>query len=310
MADKLVGVLPVLPTVFDANGTVDAAGMLAVLDYVVAAGAAGVVFPGLASEVDTLTADERKSITSLIGRRVAGRCAFIVGASAASPDEAADYASHGAAAGADIAMVMTPHALSDDITAMAAFYQRVGRQSGIPIMLQNAPPPMGIGLPLPQVAALAADVEEIRYVKEEAQPSGQRITQLRELAGDSLLAVFGGAGARYVIDELNRGATGTMPASEITELHVDMLERHRTGDIHGARNLFERTLPLLSLQAVFRWRLTKEVLRRRGIISSAYVRAPGPVLDAQDHAELTSLLDRLGDLLEHRPPAPSVSSAA
>jgi 4-hydroxy-tetrahydrodipicolinate synthase len=39
--------------------------------------------------------------------------------------------------------------------------------------------------------------------------------------------------------------------------------------------------------------LRKETLRRRGIIASSRVRAPGPALDADDQAELTHLLDRL-----------------
>ena len=165
--------------------------------------------------------------------------------------------------------------------------------SGIDIMLQNAPAPMGIGLSLEKVAELARAVEGIRYVKEEAPPSGQRITQLTELAGDSLLAVFGGAGARYVIDELTRGAKGTMPACEISELHVAMFDRFRRGDEAGARDLFERTLPLLNMQAIFRWRLTKEVLQRRGLIESTFVRAPGPELDRYDRLELDALLARL-----------------
>ena len=164
-------------------------------------------------------------------------------------------------------------------------------------MLQNAPAPMGIGLSLEKVAELARAVDGIRYVKEEAPPSGQRITKLTELAGDSLLAVFGGAGARYVIDELTRGAKGTMPACEITELHVAMFDRFHRRDEAGARDLFERTLPLLNMQAIFRWRLTKAVLQRRGLIESTFVRAPGPELDRYDRLELDALLARLADLL-------------
>ena len=49
---------------------------------------------------------------------------------------------------------------------------------------------------LDKVAELARAVDGIRYVKEEAPPSGQRITQLGELAGAALQAVFGGAGAK------------------------------------------------------------------------------------------------------------------
>ena len=37
----------------------------------------------------------------------------------------------------------------------------------------------------------------------------------------------------------------------------------------------------------------KEILRRRGAITSARTRAPGPALDADDLAELTNLMKRL-----------------
>ena len=140
-------------------------------------------------------------------------------------------------------------------------------------------------------------MDGILYVKEETPPSGQRITQVTELVGPALDAVFGGAGGRYLIDELARGARGTMPACEITELHVAMIDAFTAGDERRARDLFERTLPLLNMQAIFRWRLTKEVLRRRGLIDDPYVRAPGAVLDRADRAELDALLGRLADLL-------------
>jgi 4-hydroxy-tetrahydrodipicolinate synthase len=293
----LSGVLPILPTIFTASGAIDEAGTRRVVEYIVGAGARGLVFPGLASEYDTLSRDERLHMTRLIGGWIGGRAPFVVGASAASTADAVAYAAAGAQAGAVAAMILTPKVLADDLAGMRDFYRDVHSGAGIDVMLQNAPAPMGIGLPLPTVAELARAVDGIRYVKEEAPPSGQRITQLTELAGDSLLAVFGGAGARYVIDELVRGAKGTMPACEITELHVAMVERFHRKDEAGARDLFERTLPLLNMQAIFRWRLTKAVLQRRGLIDSTFVRAPGPELDRFDHQELDALLERLADLL-------------
>jgi 4-hydroxy-tetrahydrodipicolinate synthase len=77
-----------------------------------------------------------------------------------------------------------------------------------------------------------------------------------------------------------------------------MLDRFRRKDDAGARDLFERTLPLLNMQAVFRWRLTKAVLERRGVIDSTFVRAAGPELDRYDRLELDALLARLADLLQ------------
>ncbi|MGF7151531.1 4-hydroxy-tetrahydrodipicolinate synthase [Sphingomonas zeicaulis] len=293
----LKGIMPVLPTIFGQDGAIDERGTQTVLDYVVAAGAAGVVFPGLASEYDCLSHDERMHLTARVGEWLGGRVPLVIGASATKQDDVITLARAGAAAGAAAAMILTPSDLAGDIPAMARFYAAVHAQAGIAIMVQNAPAPMGIGLPLERVAELVRAVEGIRYVKEEAAPSGQRITRLTNLAGDSLDAVFGGAGARYLIDELLRGARGSMPACEITELHVAMMARFEAGDEAGARDLFERTLPLLSMQAIFRWRLTKAVLMRRGLIASDHVRAPGPALDRQDRAELDTLLTRLGDLL-------------
>jgi 4-hydroxy-tetrahydrodipicolinate synthase len=52
-------------------------------------------------------------------------------------------------------------------------------------------------------------------------------------------------------------------------------------------------LPLLNFQAVFRMAMTKEVLRRRGVINSTHVRAAGPKLDAGDLVELDALLNDL-----------------
>lgn len=293
----LNGVMPILPTIFDAQGRIDEAGTRNVLEYVIDAGADGVVFPGLASEYDTLSREERLHMTALIGQWIDGRLPFVIGASAPTLADAAAYAAAGARAGASTAMILTPHQLADDLPAMAEFFRAVHAQSNIAIMLQNAPAPMGIGLALERVAQLAREVDGIVYVKEEAPPSGQRITLLGALAGDALQAVFGGAGGRFVIDELVRGARGTMPACEITELHVAMIGKFMAGDEAAARDLFERTLPLLNMQAIFRWRLTKAVLQMRGIIECDYVRAPGPSLDRVDRAELGTLMARLSDIL-------------
>ncbi|PXA98650.1 dihydrodipicolinate synthase family protein [Nostoc sp. 3335mG] len=299
---ELKGVLPILPTIFTDAGAVDENGMRRVLDYIIDSGAQGVVFPGLASEYDMLSREERLHLTARIGEWLDGRIPFVVGASTEDSEEVIAYAEAGARTGAAAAMILTPKIYAGDAAGMQRFFEAAHAGSGIAIMVQNAPAPMGIGMKLNDVAALARAVPGILYVKEEAAPSGQRITELSDLAGDSLAAVFGGAGARYVIDELVRGARGTMPACEITEVHVAMLGAFAAGRVDAARDLFERSLPLLSMQAVFRWRLTKAVLQRRGLIDSTYTRAPGPALDRYDQAELNTLLARMGDLLSIQAP--------
>ena len=70
----------------------------------------------------------------------------------------------------------------------------------------------------------------------------------------------------------------------------------RADDWDSVRSLHERMLPVLMMQAIFRWDLTKAVLRRRGLIEHAFVRAPGPRLDPDDLRELDRLLHRVDDL--------------
>ena len=63
------------------------------------------------------------------------------------------------------------------------------------------------------------------------------------------------------------------------------------------RRLYNRMPPLLNFQAVFRMAMTKEVLRRRGVIAATHVRAAGPRMDAGDRVELGAILAGLTDLV-------------
>ncbi|WP_066813400.1 dihydrodipicolinate synthase family protein, partial [Sphingomonas asaccharolytica] len=199
----------------------------------------------------------------------------------------------GAAAGASAAMVMTPRALGPDVEALSSFYRDLGAQAGLPIMLQNAPAPMGLGLTADAVSRIVAASDAIRWVKEENMPCGQRISALLASGVPHLEGVFGGAGGRYITDELARGAIGSMPAAETPEVHVALMRAHLAGDRAEVWRLYEALLPILMIQAVYRWRLTKEVLRRRGVIASAHTRAAGPEFDETDQRELGTVLDRL-----------------
>lgn len=293
----LTGVLPVLPTIFDSRGRIDEDGQKAVLEYVIASGADGVVFPGLASEWDQLSGEERSHLVERIGSWIDGRIGFIVGASAHSPEEAITYAVAGAKAGAGAAMVLTPPALGRDVSAQIKFYRELGEGiAGLPIMLQNAPDGIGVGLSVEELVEIAREVSSVRYIKEETMPCGPRISALLSMGAEYLDGVYGGAGGRYIIDEMRRGAIGTLPACEVSEIHVAMAEAFREGDMKRARDLFECSLPLLTSQAIFRWRLTKHVLCRRGLINSPFVRASGPVPDEIDLAEIDAWLDRLSEI--------------
>jgi 4-hydroxy-tetrahydrodipicolinate synthase len=298
----------VLATPFDERGSPDPQALARIVEFALACGANAVVYPGVASEVEQLSEGERNALLDVVATTVGGRVPLVVGASASDAATTIGYLNKAATLGAAAAMVMAPARLAGDVAGLLAYFRELYASTTVPIMLQNAPPPAGAGFDMAAIAQVAAAVAAVRYVKEEAMPCGQRISALLarpELATASqFIGVLGGAGGRYLIDELERGAIGTMPACELTDVHVNMVKAWRAGDRALARMLYNRSLPLLNFQAVFRWAMTKEVLHRRGVIDCAHVRAPGPRLDSQDEAELGIMLGEIAELLTRFPLRP------
>ena len=293
----LAGVFPVLPAPFGADKQPDRAGLQVLVRYLLRCGVDGMTFPGVASEVSELTQDERLSLTQLVLSEVAGRVPVVVGVSSDNAGVSMALAKAAADAGAAALMVAAPAALTTVAAQVAHFSALAAAVPGLPIMLQNVPPPVGAGLAPEAVAEILQAVPQIHYVKEEALPSGQRLSVIRQLAPASLVGVLGGAGGRYITDELRRGAIGTMPAIELAEVHVALFKAHRAGDAARARHLFTRMLPILNIQAVFRWALTKYVLHRRGLIANSAQRIAGPRLDAFDQQDVDAFLHDMSDVL-------------
>jgi 4-hydroxy-tetrahydrodipicolinate synthase len=289
-SDPLTGVLPIITTPFDEDGRLDFASLAKVVEHVLRSGAHGLVYPAIASEFQTLSWSERKLAVEHVLAVADGRLPTVVGVSTIDDTMSpAELAAHAAKHGASAVMLM-PQPPSANTTAHDLVFANVAQASALPIILQNAPPPLGSALAITTIAEIARKVSRIQYVKEETVPCGQRISNLlAERTG--LIGVFGGAGGRFVLDELARGALGSMPACEFTAIHVDIYERFRAGDRAGARQLFNRLLPLLNFESVFRTAATKHILHDMGIIASRCYRDHNPELDESDRSELALILE-------------------
>src|SRR5512145_2374437 len=107
----LGGVLPVLATPFLPGGEPDAEGLRGIARYAIAAGADGVVYPGVASEYDLLTPGERSRLTAIVAAEARGRVPLVVGGSAPDPATTEVVARQAREQGAAALMVMAPKSL-------------------------------------------------------------------------------------------------------------------------------------------------------------------------------------------------------
>ncbi len=224
----------------------------------------------------------------------------VVGVGARTTQEAVRYAKFAEAEGADAVIAMPAFDPPLDEQGCFDFYAALSEAVTLPIYIQNHEP-IGTG-PGPRpgtsmtadlMARMLKEIPNVRYIKEESAQTGYKISRVLELAGEECWGIMGGKAGRYLLDEYRRGACGTMPACESTDVHAQLWNTLDAGNEAGARLLFKELLPLLNYEALFGTAVYKEVLYRRRIIASPHKRLAGLTLDAHDHQELDRILEEL-----------------
>jgi len=109
------------------------------------------------------------------------------------------------------------------------------------------------------------------------------------------MSILVGNAGLFLPQEMQRGADGAMTGFAYPEMLVQVVARHKAGDVDGAEDLFDAYLPMVRYeqQLGIGLAIRKEILHRRGVIGTPKVRAPGPALTDRDHEELTRLMARL-----------------
>jgi 4-hydroxy-tetrahydrodipicolinate synthase len=174
------------------------------------------------------------------------------------------------------------------------YYHALAAASRLPIVVQDFIAPVGTPMSLGLLKRLFGEIEEVQYLKEETALAGQKMTLLLEQVGDHIHGIMGGAAGRYLLDEYRRGAVGTMPACEVVDLHAKFWHLLESGQTDAARTFYRRLLPLLNIESLYSFSIYKEILYRRGVITTTTSRMPGAgTLDRYDHLELDAILAEL-----------------
>jgi len=152
----------------------------------------------------------------------------------------------------------------------------------------------GIVMTADMLAALAERVPNCRTLKLEDPPLMEKIAAVR--ARTDKLAIFGGLGGMFLLEELQAGAAGTMTGFAFTEILVAVYEAYRAGDLAKAERIFDHYLPLIRYenQPVINLSIRKLLLQRRGAIADARLRPPFVPVQQVTHDEIDWVLRRVG----------------
>jgi 4-hydroxy-tetrahydrodipicolinate synthase len=175
--------------------------------------------------------------------------------------------------------------------AIVDHYRRVGEGTPLPIVIYDEPVSSGVTMPPAMLARIVETVPTAGVIKLEDPPTPVKLTQIRRILGDRA-QIFGGLGGAHFLEELGRGADGTMTGFAFSEVLVGIYRRFVAGEVKQARAIFERYLPLIRYEAQpgIGLSLRKEILRRRGAIRTSVLRPPAQPLDRETLAELDATL--------------------
>lgn len=299
MSEIWRGIFTILLTPFNEDLSLDEESLRREVDFVLAAGAHGIVTPVNTSEFALLADEERRRLAEIVIHQAKGRVPVVIGTAASNAITAEALTRHAREAGAAGVIAMPPYVVRLPWDRVREYYARIGRAAGgLPVVVQNvggSGESVGAPLRAEEIARLAEEVPGVQYVKEETVPCTHRISELLRVAGNRLSGVFGGTGGRYLVDELKRGSCGLMSACHLVDAQVRVYDLLRDGNEEEARAAWIRQLPTQNLWSLLGLSVPKEVLRRRGVFRTTLCRRPATALDADDHAELDKALSLATD---------------
>jgi 4-hydroxy-tetrahydrodipicolinate synthase len=289
----LRGVYNIVPTPFTTDGALDEPSLATLTEFIIGLGEQGMTILGVLGEAGKLSDDERTRVVSRVIEAANGRLPICVGTSHAATDQCVAFSKQAQALGAKAIMVAPPKLARSNDVALRRHYLAVAEAVDIPVVVQDHPASSGVFMSVDFIARLAEEAPHCRFLKLEDEPSPPKITQVRAANPD--VQVFGGLGGMMFLEELRRGAVGTMTGFGFPEILEDIYQRYSSGDIDGATEVFYRYCPLIRFenQALINLALRKYIYFIRGAIATPHVRAPATPLDEGTIADLKDVLGRL-----------------
>ncbi|WP_233236900.1 dihydrodipicolinate synthase family protein [Bordetella sp. LUAb4] len=302
--EQTSGVYIIAATPFTDQGELDLHSVDSLTDFYLDKGVTGFTILGMMGEAAKLTEAETTTVMQRILQRVNHRVPVVVGVSSPSNQHLKRLSQEAMGLGAAGVMVAPASNLKTD-EQVYRYYANVAELLGddTPICLQDFPQSTGVHTSVAVIQRLIDAYPQIVMLKHEDFPGMRKLSQIRkqsETDGRRRISIMVGNGGLFLPQEMLRGADGAMTGFAYPEMLVQVCKMFAEGQPDAAEDLFNTYLPLLrhEFQYGLGLALRKETLRRRGAIRSAYVRKPGPALDATDHEELGRLINRLETALQ------------
>lgn len=267
-AKPMSGIFPIVQTPFTEDNKLDTKTLAEEIRFLDRTGVQGLVWPQLASEYFDLSMAERLAgMEAVAGTGNPLKPAVVLGVQADDIDTALKYTRYAEKLAPDALIALPPRGEKDN-SKVLAYYKAIGEACSRPLFAQT------IGdMSVDFVISMAREVPNLRYIKDEAGQTLPRLSEYRRKNSEYVKGVFTGAHGKTMIDELARGAAGSMPAVPFADLYVAVLESWRAGRKAEAMDRFAKTMLLITEVTAYGIPAIKYLLEQRGVFSNHVCRS-------------------------------------
>jgi len=281
---RFSGTMPANLLPFTADLAIDEAAYRTHLRWLVdTPGVTGIVANGHASEVSSLSRDERKRSLAIALDEIAGACPVIGGVYSDGTAEAVELARDAGAAGAAGVLVFPPTLfmwgaqVKPDM--VVRHFSEIAAGADLPIIVFEYPPASGIGY-APETLARLCEIPQVAGVKDWSNDIVAFERNLRAVRATGRPVAVLSAFTMSLMASFLLGADGAISGmgSVTADLQAEMFEACAKGDLESARRLNDRLDPLVRVfyapPFVDMHNRMKEALVLLGRIPAAHVRPP------------------------------------
>lgn len=300
MSDMLTGSVPIIPTPFTTDESIDEDALRNLIEFAISSGLQAVCLPAYASEFYKLTDDERLLVVKIAVEQSAGRLQIVAQSNHPSLKVAIQLARANIAAGANIISLAVPRIFGLPEAAikeyLSEFFDSI---SGTPVLVQDFNPG-GSSMSVSLINELRLQHANFKYLKLEEPLCAPKFEEIIAVT-EGEVGVFEGWGGLYLLELIPVGITGVMPGLAVADILQKIFSLRKSGDDAKAFELFERVMPQIffSLQNMELFHYAeKELLMARGVLKNSISRKAAYIPDASSVAYIKELNQRILQLVE------------
>ena len=273
----LRGVIPIIPTPFRVDESLDLAGLARCVRFAIDCGACAICLPAYASEFYKLIEGERLQVIATALEAAEGRLPVIAQSNHPSARVAAELGRRYEQMGAGVISFALPRQFAVPALDLLDYCRTICDAVQVPILVQDFNPG-GPTVGAEFASTLHERCPNFRFLKLEEPLMATKVRAVRAATTDGV-GVLEGWGGMYVLELIPAGVCGLMPGLGAADLLQRIWHLGTSARTEEALDLFEALLPQLvfALQNLELFLcLEKKLLAARGVLdeASTYVRRP------------------------------------